>query len=177
MLLDFISTVSAGFGAAGILLILGWLLRLVTGFRLPRWVVPSGVGLAMLSFAVWNEYTWYPRVTSQLPDEVVIASAPLERAWYRPWTYAEPLVTRFAAVDRTALLRSTTNPALIVAPVVLVQRWTPTRRITVAFDCEGHRRADLVDGDGLGEDGTLTGVDWREVGPEDALVKAACDGG
>lgn len=61
MLLDFISTVSAGFGMAGVVLIVGLILRRLAGITLPRWAVPASVGLAMLAFAVWNEYSWFAR--------------------------------------------------------------------------------------------------------------------
>jgi hypothetical protein len=177
MLIDFIAAVAVAFGVAGSVLFVGLIVRGLTGWRLPKWFLPASVGLGMIGFGVWNEYTWYARVSGQLPAELVVASAPEERAWYRPWTYVAPLTLRFVAVDRGRILRSTSDPGLIVAPVMILERWSPTRQITVAFDCTGHRRADLLDGAELNDDGTLDGVDWREVGPDDALVKAACDGG
>lgn len=177
MLIDFISALSAAFGVAGVLLIVSFAIRRITGRPLPKWMIPAGIGLGMLAFAVWNESTWYSRVTAQLPAEIVVASAPGRQDWFRPWTYAVPLKLRFVAVDRAGILRSTADPALIVAPVLILERWSPTRQITVAFDCANHRRGDLLDGAELEDDGTLSGVDWREVGPDDALVKAACEGG
>ena len=40
----------------------------------PRWIMPAGIGLAMLGFTVWNEYSWYSRVTDQLPASVEVAT-------------------------------------------------------------------------------------------------------
>ena len=91
MLIDFISTLSAAFGVAGILLISSYAIRRITGRPLPKWMFPAGIGLGMLGFAVWNESTWYSRVTAQLPEEIVVASAPGRQDWFRPWTYVVPL--------------------------------------------------------------------------------------
>jgi hypothetical protein len=172
MLLDFIATIAAGFAAAGLALIANHL----SGRRLPRWIVFVVAGGAMLAFSIWNEYSWYPRVVAQLPDTVVIASAPADRVIYRPWTYIFPLVTRLVAVDRGAAVHSASDPALLVASAVVIQRWAPTRRLPVAFDCAKGARADLTEGAALGDNGTLTGAEWREVGKDDALLMAACGG-
>lgn len=173
MLMDFISTAATGVAVAAFLYALNHML----GRRLPRWLMPAAVGIAMVVFAVWNEYSWFGRVTDQLPDTVVVASAPQDRMFYRPWTYVAPLTTRFVAVDRTAAVRSDSNPDLMVASAIVVQRWTPTQRVSMAFDCGTFRRADLFEGAELGQGGTLRGAEWRDVGPGDSLVKAACGGG
>jgi hypothetical protein len=172
MLLDFIATIAAGFAAAAVVLIANHL----SGRRLARWILPVAVGAAMLGFSIWNEYTWYPRVLAQLPESVVVASAPADRVFYRPWTYVFPLVSRFVAVDRGAAVHSGSDPALMVASAVIIQRWAPTRRLPVAFDCTKGARADLLEGAALGDNGTLTGAEWRDVGKEDDLVQAACNG-
>ncbi|MEZ5778935.1 MAG: hypothetical protein R3E44_11305 [Paracoccaceae bacterium] len=173
MLIDFISTISAGFAAAGVVLILNHL----SGRRLPKWALPAGVGLAMLSFAVWNEYSWYPRTRAQLPDSVIVASAPADRSVYRPWSYVAPLVTRFVAVDKSGAVYSTTQPDLFVASAIIVQRWAPSERIPVAFDCARRVRADLFEGAELAANGTLRGAEWNAPDPDDVLVQAACRGG
>ncbi|WP_347312591.1 hypothetical protein [Defluviimonas sp. SAOS-178_SWC] len=173
MLIDFISTIAAGFGAAGVVLILNRL----SGRRLPKWALPAAVGAAMLSFTIWNEYTWYPRVRAQLPETVTIATAPADRAVWRPWSYVFPLVTRFVAVDKTEAVHSTTQPDMFVASAVVIRRWTASERLPVAFDCAKGLRADLFEGAELAENGTLKGAEWRPHDPEDALVRAACNGG
>lgn len=173
MLMDFIATVVIGFGAAGVFLILSHL----SGRRLARWLLPAGVGLAMLAFSIWREYSWYATVTAQLPSSTIVASSPADRAIWRPWTYVFPLVTRLVAIDLGAAVRSTTQPGLFVASAVVIQRWAPTSRVPMAFDCNAHRRADLFEGAELGPDGTLKGAEWREVAADDPLVAAACNGG
>ena len=173
MLMDFIATAASGVGLGAIMLVLRHLSR----GSLPKWVVPAGAGIGMLGFAIWNEYTWFDRVTASLPAEVIVVSAPQDRAIYRPWTYLAPLTTRFVALDRTSMVISQGNADLRVASAVVVQRWTATQRVPMAFDCAGARRADLFEGASLGDNGTLVGAQWRDVGPDDRLLRAACQEG
>lgn len=177
MLIDLIATISAGFGAAGLVLVLDHLGGRLSGRRLPKWVLPAAAGSAMIGFAIWNEYTWYPRVRDRLPPTVTIASAPADRAIHRPWSYLFPLVTRFVAVDRTAAVRSATSPDIFVASAVIVRRWAASERLPIAFDCARMTRADLFDGAMMNADGTLTGAEWLAPDADDPLVRAACMGG
>ncbi|AXQ92733.1 hypothetical protein ACN9JG_02390 [Cereibacter azotoformans] len=170
MVMDLLATLAAGAGLAGIAL----LLRRLSGQRLPKWIVPAGAGAGMLLFSVWNEYSWYPRVTAALPSEVVVISAPQDRVGIRPWTFLFPVATRFMALDRTGMLRSETDPAIRRAEVVVVQRWHNTQRVPMAFDCTRRRTANLETTSELRPDGTLTGTSWLSVPDDDELLTAAC---
>jgi len=176
MLTDFISTIAAGAGVACIVFIANHLSGRMTGRTLPKWVMPAGIGLAMLGYSVWNEYTWYPRMRAALPQDVVVASAPEDRAMYRPWSYLYPSVSRFIAVDRANAVRSAADARIFVANAVVFQRWQPEQRIPQAFDCGNAARADLMDGATLSTEGTLKGAVWQRA-EDDPLVAAACGGG
>ncbi|WP_114347613.1 hypothetical protein [Paracoccus lutimaris] len=107
------------------------------GLELPRWILPAAVGLGMLSFTIWNEYSWYGRVTGQLPDTVeVLETGSGGKAW-RPWAFVVPVVNRFAAIDRAGLSGETEG--LRRGQVLFVERWQPTRYVTLDFDCAGAR--------------------------------------
>lgn len=173
MLMDMIATLAAGAALCCAALIA----RHLSGGRLPKWLLPASFGLGMLLFSVWNEYTWHDRATDALPPEVIILTSPADRVPYRPWTYIFPVSTRFAALDRRVLQRSETNPDLLRVDAMVVQRWSPTVRIPLAFDCAAGRRAELIEGATLAPDGTLTGADWLTVHPVDELQRAACQEG
>jgi len=173
MLMDIVATISAGVGLAGVIMAIRYFSR----GRLPKYTIPAAIGAGMLLFSVWNEYTWMARVADALPDEVVILSAPEDRAAWRPWTYLFPVSSRFVALDRTAILTSAANPALRRMNAMIVQRWAKTLRLPMAFDCVQNLRADLVDGADLAPDGTLTaGATWQAVDPSDEMQRAACKG-
>jgi len=170
MIIDFIAMASVGFGAAGLFIALRKLLR----DRLPKWALPAVIGAAMLVFSAWSEYSWYSRVTAELPPEVVVVLAPAEKSTFRPWTLLFPPTTRFIALDTTSLLTSETNPAIRQGSLYVVQRWGGTERLPEAFDCANWRHASLVDGATVTAEGQLSGSVWLEARPDDALMLTAC---
>jgi len=173
MLFDFIAAAAAGFGLAGIAM----LLRHLTRGLLPRWIVPLTAGAGMFAYAVWNEYTWFDRVTGVFPEGVEVVSAPQEAQFYRPWTFIKPLTLRFVAWDGVNVLRSTEVPGLVQGDAVIVQRWQPTQRIRMAFDCTAGKQVTLIEGAELAPDGTLTNAQWQVPAPDDPLQKLVCQGG
>ncbi|MDZ4096183.1 MAG: hypothetical protein U1D35_14890 [Paracoccaceae bacterium] len=170
MLMDLIATITAGAGLAGVVMAV----RHFSKGRLPKWLIPAGIGAGMLIFSIWNEYSWYPRVAAALPEDVIILSSPADRVAYRPWTYVFPVSTRFMALDRTGMLTSGQDSNFRRADVIIVQRWQATTRVPLAFDCAMGMRADLIEGATLAPDGTLTGSIWIEAGSDDELQRAAC---
>lgn len=177
MAIDILAMVAVGVFAALMLFALNHLLRRLRGRALPRWVMPAVVGAAMVGYSVWNEYSWFDRVASRLPDRVVVLNPVASGAPWRPWSYVVPVTTRFMAVDRGSVMRSGANPDLALTEILLVERWKPTARVPVVFDCRAGRRADLFQGGTLAGDGTLSGAVWVDLPPGDALLQAACNGG
>ncbi len=173
MLIDIVSLIAIGVALAGTYVAV----NRMTGRRLPRWLLPASLGFAMITFAVWNEYTWFSRVTAALPESVEVVLPVKESSFWRPWSYAVPMVTRFIAVDQAAVQKSEESPGLVRTDAILVQRWMATQRVPVAFDCTGTRRADLAGGAQLAADGTLTGGAWIELPADDPFMLAACQGG
>lgn len=170
MLIDMIAMIAVGAGLIGMYM----LINRLAGRRLPKGLLPICLGIALIGFAVWNEYSWYRRVTEKLPESVVVVSPVQERSVWRPWTYVFPVTTRFVAVDRAAVQRSEERPGLVRTEAILVQRWAGTKRVSVAFDCPAAKRAELGGAAVLGADGTLTGAAWAEVPKDDPMMLAAC---
>ncbi len=173
MSIDLISMLAAGVLVACIVYVANHL----SGKRLPKWIMPAAIGATMLGFSIWNEYSWFSRVRADLPETVTVLRTIESSQPWRPWTYLAPITMRFMAMDRAVTIRSATVPGLVATEVMLVQRYLPTTRVPVAFDCIAGRRADLIEGAALAPDGTLTGADWLSVGLEDDILKAACNGG
>ena len=170
MFMDLIATLTAGAGLAGVVMVI----RAVLKGRLPKYIIPAAIGLGMLLFSVWNEYSWFPRVRDAMPEGVKLVSTPEDRVFYRPWTYVFPVITRFAALDMTAKKVSAVNPAIRMVDVLLVQRWVATTRIPLAFDCANSQRVDLVGGVSVAPDGTVSGGKWQAVDAADEMQQTAC---
>jgi hypothetical protein len=173
MAMDFISMAAVGVLVFCIL----YALNHLSGKRLPKWLTPASIGVAMITYSIWNEYSWFDRVSSQLPDRVAVLDVGAAGAPWRPWSYVFPVISRFSALDTGAVLRSPGVPELVATDILLVQRWANTIRVPVAFDCKAAMRADLVGSAELAPDGTLTGATWVPVGQDDKMLQAACNGG
>ena len=169
MLYELIAVVAAGFLGGGLATIARRVLK-----ALPRWSIPVAAGGAMMVVAVSLEYSWFDRTRESLPDGVEVALANESRAPWRPWTYLHPFVDRFIAVDRRSLRTHRAAPDLRMVDLVAFARWTAPQRLGVVLDCDDGRRADLVPGVGLTEDGRLEGATWHEMGPEPPATRIAC---
>ncbi len=170
MFLELIATIAAGFAAAGIILVLNHL----SGGRLPKSAMPICAGLAMLGFAVWSEYTWFPRTQAGLPEGVEVAQPINKASLYRPWTYLAPFVTRFVAVDRLSVRTNEAVAGTRMVDLILMGRWAPVQKVRVMFDCDAARRVDIVEGIEFDADGRPPENFWRGVEADDPVLTMAC---
>jgi hypothetical protein len=170
MFFEFVATITAGFAAAGLAL----LLSKATGGRTPRWLIPVAAGIAMLAYTIWSEYSWFDRTQASLPEGLVIVSQNESRAIYRPWTYLFPMIDRFAAVDTQSIRQNEAVPDLRLAEIYFWGRWSPIRRIPVAFDCVENLRAPLVEGVKMEADGQIKDATWTAVENGDPALATAC---
>ncbi|MBC7156781.1 MAG: hypothetical protein H5U20_04605 [Rhodobacteraceae bacterium] len=173
MFYEFVATIVAGFGVAGLVILANRLLR----GRLPRWLMPVAAGLAMIAFTIWAEYNWLDRVRAGLPEGVTIVAESRERMAYRPWTYLWPLTLRAVAVDTRRLRKNPAQPDLRMVPVVALGRWKAGIEINSVVDCAAGQRADMVEGVSIAEDGSLTGATWYALPEGDRLLRAVCGEG
>lgn len=170
MFLEFIAALAAGLGLLGVV----FLLDRLTGRRLARWAYPAAVGLGMLSYSIWSEYTW-PERAVVAGTGYVEASRNEVRVWYRPWTYVVPQSNRVIAIDHRFTRRHAEAPNLVLTRVALLARWIPEFSYLVVFDCEENARADLLAGVELRDDGTLEGASWLPLSADDPVLRTACD--
>ena len=85
-----------------------------------------------------------------------------------------PYVDGFIAVDRASARTNDDVPDQRMIDLYVFGRWAPTQRIQSIFDCQGGRRADIVPGVTLAEDGSLKGASWHDVAMDDPVAEAAC---
>ncbi len=69
MLFEFIATMAAAFGMAGLALIITHLSKLA-GKRAPKWLVPLFAAIGIFTFQIHQEYNWYSQQVSTLPAGV-----------------------------------------------------------------------------------------------------------
>ena len=170
MFVELIATIFAGISCAG----LAMLLNIVTGRRLPKWIMPVAAGLGMLGMTISNEYTWFSRTTDRLPDGIEIATTVDEKSWLRPWTQIFPYTKRFVAVDVATMRRNENLPAERLADLYFFGRWSPVNQAPMLFDCANARSALLIDGAVFAEDGSVTNADWQATPDGDPILTLVC---
>jgi hypothetical protein len=169
MLFNLLATILLGIATAGIFVTI---LRRV-GLRTPTWLLPTSALVAILTFQIWSEYSWYGRTAKTLPAHVVVTGAFADSRALQPWTIIAPPVVRFSAVDRSSIARHDAAPTLAMAEVHLVQRYAPTVSAFHIYDCETPQRADAtpgyLDGNGL----PLSNA-WTAIDPNDPIRLIVC---
>lgn len=171
MFVELLATIVAGVACAGIAM----LLNIMTGRRLPKWIIPIAAGAGMLGITISNEYTWFERTAETLPEGLEIAMTVDEQSWFRPWTQIWPYTKRFAAVD-TATARSNENfPEQRLADLYFFGRWSPVNQAPMLFDCAEARSALLIDGAEFAEDGSVANADWQAMDEDDPILKLVCE--
>jgi len=169
MFLELIAAISAAFAGAGLALIVSK----ISGGLVPRWTIPVTAGAFMLGFAIWSEYAWYERTAARLPDGVEVVFQNESRAVFRPWTYAVPLINRFAAVDTTSIRTNERVPDKRIADMYFFQRWGTRQMIEVVFDCAERRHAPLPTVE-FGPGGSIAQAAWTLTTEDDPTLGAAC---
>ncbi len=171
MFLELIATIFAGIACAGVAM----LLNILTGRRLPKWVMPVAAGLGMIGMTISNEYTWFDRTAERLPEGVEIAMTVKEEGWIRPWTKVWPYTKRFAAVDTANMRRNDNFPDQRLADLYFFGRWSPVNQAPLLFDCAEERSAILIDGVDFASDGTIANADWQNLPNDDPILKVVCE--
>ncbi|MEX0339013.1 MAG: hypothetical protein AB3N11_08250 [Arenibacterium sp.] len=171
MFVELIATIFAGIACAG----LAMLLNMITGRRLPKWVMPIAAGAGMIAMTISNEYTWFNRTAERLPEGVEIALTVEEQSWIRPWTQIWPYTKRFAAVDAGTVRRNEKLPDQRIVDLYFFGRWSPVNQAPMIFDCAENRSALLIDGAAFADDGSVVDADWQTMPADDPTLKLVCE--
>lgn len=170
MLLELIAIAAAAVGAAGVVM----LLRKLSGGRLPRWFIPATAGAAMLSYAIWSEYSWYDRVSSGLPDGLEVVASDQGGAPWRPWSYVFPVTERFIAIDRRSIVDHAAAQDQRFFNAYWFERWMSPRITTLLVDCGRARGYELPAGADFPVNIAPADDAWIAIPANDPLFEAAC---
>ena len=177
MLYEFIATIAAGFGLAGIALIITHLSKLA-GKRAPKWLIPLFAAIGIFGFQIQQEYSWFDQQVTQLPEGVTVVKKIEESTWFRPWTYVKPQILRFIAADIGNATVQVDDPDVYLVNLYLFERRTGVQKVSQVIDCSAPARADYVL---PAKDSTLT-IDehvkqttaWRALAKDDPLFTSVC---
>lgn len=171
MLFNLIGTFVIGIAAAGTIM----LIYRVSGRQAPGWLMPAAAGVAMLSFHLWNEYTWFDRTSKALPGQVTVAKRYAYQSVLQPWTLVAPRINRFTAVDRSSIRRNEQAPGYVMAEILLVARLDQTAKVTQIYNCDEALRTDVNASSSVDERGLPLDADWIASEIDDSLFQIVCE--
>ena len=177
MLFEFIATIAAAFGMAGLALIITHLSKLA-GKRAPKWLIPLFAAVGMFAFQINQEYNWYPQQVAKLPEGVTVVKTAESTEWFRPWSYVKPHTLRFIAADSGNAVVQVDNPNIYLVNLYLFERRRSVQQVPQVIDCAAPARADYV----LQEKGSQLSIDehvkqstkWRPLEKNDPLYINVC---
>lgn len=177
MLFEFIATIAAGFGMAGLALIITHLSKLA-GKRAPKWLIPLFAAIGIFTFQINQEYSWYPQQVAKLPEGVTVIKTAESTEWFRPWSYIKPHTLRFIAADSGNTSVRVDNPDMHLVNLYLFERRRSVQKILQVIDCAAPARADYV----IPDEGSTLTIDehvkqttaWRELAKDDPLYINVC---
>ena len=172
MLFEFIATIAAGFGLAGIALVITHLSKLA-GKKAPRWLIPLFGAIGIFGFQISQEYSWLGQQVAQLPEGVHVVKKVEESTWFRPWSYVKPQTLRFIAADSGHARANADAPN-----IYLFERRRSVQQVPQVIDCAAPSRADYV----LQEKDSKLSIDehvkqttkWRPLEKTDPLYINVC---
>jgi hypothetical protein len=177
MLFEFIATIAAAFGMAGLALIITHLSKLA-GKRAPKWLIPLFAAVGIFAFQIHQEYNWYHQQVAKLPEGVTVVKTAESTEWFRPWSYAKPQILRFIAADVDNASVQADNSDIYLVNLYLFERRRSVQKVPQVIDCNAPARADYV----LPDKGSTLTIDehvkqttaWRDLAKDDLLFTSIC---
>ena len=177
MLYEFIATIAAGFGLAGVALIITHLSKLA-GKKAPKWLIPLFAAIGIFGFQVQQEYYWFEQQVTKLPKGVTVVNKVEESTWFRPWTYVKPQTLRFIAADGGNARANEDNKDFYLVNLYLFEKRRNVQKVQQVINCANPARADYA----LEEKGSKLTIDehvkqttaWRPLSKEDPLYINVC---
>ena len=163
MIWEWIATITAGLGAAGLLMLLRLFYK-----RLPKSLIPAAAGSGMLLFQIHSEYTWFDHTRSLLPASAVVVAEVPESAFYKPWSYWQPQVLKFVAIDSAQTVRHPSEP-LVQTHVYFFERRMSAQTLPILVDCQSGLQANAP-----ASDQAPTKLAWGKTAYTDRIVQAIC---
>jgi hypothetical protein len=165
------TTVVVGFACAGLIL----LAFRITGRKAPKYLIPLTAALGMFGYMIWNDYSWFDRVSSRLPPQVTITQTYDSATAYKPWTLIKAPINRFSAIDESKTIANPANIAQKQITTIYLQKGHPAMATTRLIDCDTREASFITPDTPLDENGFPTRLDdSRQKADDDPALKLAC---
>lgn len=171
MIYHLLITILVGIAAAGAVM----LARQLSGRRVATYLVPVAAGLAMLTYNVWHEYTWFDRTVARLPNSIEVLKSDASASLFRPWTHVVPNTSRMLLLDTSRTLRNAATPDLVMVALVEAERLKSTQKRRLLYDCASKRASDILPNAKFNADGLPADVTWHPLDPGPRALRLICN--
>lgn len=163
MFWDITAMIFAGFLFAGLAMPVKFFYK-----KTPKWVIPVMAGLGMMSYQVYNEYSWYGDTAAKLPEGSVVVTSVPQSVWFRPWSFVKPQVFQFVVLDTVNV--TSVSDSVKQAQVYFFERRLPAQTLDVLFDCQKRVQTYVINQD-------VTRLNWQKLAYTDRALELICKGG
>lgn len=171
MVFHLFAVIAVGFAAAGTIM----MTVRSFGYKTPKVVYLSAAGAAMITYNIWEEYSWYDRNALPMEAEgMTIVQTYSEANVWQPWTFAYPRTTRFMAWKHNQVDKQTVAD-LRYGELHLVTRRADIVVVPQVYDCDQALSAELL-GDAItfDENNRPTNIRWAQLDRSDPLFSTVC---
>lgn len=142
---------------------------------MPRFLIPMLVGVTIIGYGIYSEYTWESRTLAQMPASFQVVHRASSTSVFSPWSYIVPRTDRLSVVDVDAIRSNPDFPDYSMFDLLLLQRFNPVIRVRQLLDCNGSRRADLTADPVFDDQGLPVNLQWQAVAEGHMLLRIACN--
>ena len=168
MIWEFVATLSAGIGAAGIMMMIRLFIK-----KLHKWLVPAAAGLGMIGFQVYSEYTWFSHTRSLLPESAVVLAEVPENAFYKPWSYIKPQVLKFVAIDTAKTAPGGESGQVLQTNLYFFERRMSAQTWPILINCQTRLQANAPQQNN-GEPLSVDADAWSKTDYSEKIALAIC---
>jgi hypothetical protein len=158
-----------------VVILITWAVFRTTKKRMPGFLIPMLVGVTVIAYGIYSEYTWESRTLASMPASMQVVNRVSGKSLLSPWSHLIKRTDSLSVVDTQNILKNPEQPGFSILELLVLQRFNPVLRIHQLVDCNNKQRADLIADPEFDSQGLPTGLDWRAVPEDHALLQVACD--
>ncbi len=159
-------------GAIGALIV--YVVARTFGKKPPGVLYPVAIAIGMLSYSIYDEYSWLDRASSAMPTRFQLVRTYATSMPYQPWTYLVPRTYKFDALDLGSPRSNPKAPQLVLVQLVRVTRNTSSVNVTAIVDCPKSQFTEVDNTTKFADNGLPTNANWQSLSGHRALSEAVC---
>ncbi|MCH9806142.1 MAG: hypothetical protein K0U74_00250 [Alphaproteobacteria bacterium] len=159
-------------GAIGALIV--YVVARTIGTKAPGVAYPVAIAVGMLSYSIYDEYSWLDRAASAMPTRFTLVRTYATSMPYQPWTYLIPRTYKFDALDLRSPRSNPAAPKMLLVQLLRVTRNTSSTTINAIVDCAKNRFTEVNAKTKFAETGLPINATWDRLCEHKALSDAVC---